>query len=136
MCLVPAKTRRFLWWIFPKVQRAKKDITVYKVLSLKYRAPYQEDFQYTAGLNYVEGKDTESKRISNNPKCRITTGWLHAYLDRNLAFDLACFLNNNYGYYFGIWKMTIPKGTKYILGINNQICAKILRLNKLDVYFK
>ena len=129
MCLVPTKTRRFLWWIFPKVQRAKKDITVYKVLTSDCFAPYQPRYTYHLGYNYPEGIDIESKKIKENPKCYITTGWLHACSDRMDAYDIFCDLKSYSPLNYKIYEMIIPKGTKYILGNHGHICAKCLSFN-------
>ena len=128
MCLIPLKTRKFLWWAFPKVKIAKKDIVVYKVLTSEYRAPFQPYYIYSKGYNRPDGIDVESKRIQKNPDCNISTGWLHACVTEDCANDMAKSFNSSRSYLkFNVYKMIIPKRTKYILGDQNDICAKCLR---------
>lgn len=47
-----SKTKKFLWWIFPKIQRAKKDIIVYKILDTDGHALFRSRFRYHYGYNY------------------------------------------------------------------------------------
>lgn len=130
MCLIPLKTKKFLWWIFPKVQIARKDIIVYKVLTSDHRAPFQPYYIYSKGYNCPDEIDTESRRIQKNPECKIGTGWLHACVTESCANDMAKSFNSVRSYLkFNVYKMIIPKRTKYILGIDDEVCAKCLKFN-------
>jgi hypothetical protein len=102
------------------VKRAHKDIIVYKVLVKiidTYHASYQRSYIYHKGLN-----------IPQNPSKRklfeetaIFEGWLHAFIDREDAERVAEWSNEF------VTKMVIPKGARYILGNNNDVCASCLK---------
>ena len=127
MCLTPLKTRKFLWWIFPKVQIAKKDIVVYKILDTDDHAPFRPKYQYHFGYNYPKKSYIHrSKLISENPFCSIWGRWLHAFTNESIA-NTVCIDYIIYPENYKICKMIIPKGTKYILGVEDDICAKCLR---------
>ena len=127
MCLTPLKTKKFLWWIFPKVQRAEKDIVVYKILSRDGHAPFKPRFRYHYGYNYpIKPCVNPSKLISENPFCSICGGWLHAFTNEFTA-NTFCIDNMIWPENYEIHRMIIPKGAKYILGVENDICAKCLK---------
>lgn len=126
MCLTPLKTRKFLWWTFPKIQRAKKNIIVYKILSFHNNPPFQK-FLYERGCNYpMLFQNSKQIRKKSNVFVSITYGWLHAFTNEHAAeryIERMLLWPENYK----ICKMIIPRGTKYILGKEDDICAKCLR---------
>lgn len=119
MCLHPLKTINFLWWTFPKVQHAKEDITVYKVLDYDGYSKYIF-YKYRSGLNFPQEKDSLKiyKRENNG---LVGKGWLHCYKECFAAKRVAIWGAES------VAKMVIPKGTKYILGTDHEICAKCLK---------
>ena len=103
------------------IQKAHKDIVVYKVLfsnSTYKNCSIFERFLYKPGLNYP--KIPSSHKLFE--KSQIWGGWLHAYLDEKDALIVS-----TWDVFAFVAKMIIPKGTKYILGKNNDICASCLK---------
>ena len=119
MCLLPLKTINFLWWTFPKVQRAKKDITVYKILNYDGYSKYVF-YKYHSGLNFPQEKD-RLKDYKRKTCGLVGKGWLHCYDNRYVAGAIGAWGEEK------VVEMVIPKGTKYILGKNYEICAKCLK---------
>lgn len=72
MCLIIDKNHKFLWWY--RAKRAKRPITVYKILEfLDYTSPFQS-YQYHKGLNYPDIVGPIYFRDNY-----IRSGYLHAY---------------------------------------------------------
>ena len=102
------------------IRLARKDIVVYKILVKcfdKYIAPYRAGFIYHKGLNYPK---EPSKKILFEDTL-IFGGWLHAYLNEDRARDVAEWSNDV------VVKMVIPRGSKYILGTIDDVCASCLK---------
>lgn len=125
MCLIPLKTRKFLFWTFPVVERAKKDIIVYKVLDASNIAPFNGLYKYKIGYNFPIGKDRlKLYETKHNRGGLVGIGWLHAYTSELSAMS---------GTFNLLWRhdihiMVIPKGTKYIISDDKtEICAKCLK---------
>ena len=112
-------------------------ITVYKVLTLSNRPPYYYDlcydgtykegtYRYRHGSNLPRGYRTVSYSYNTTEVARVYGGFLHAYLKKEDAETLKETLINDRHRKFKIVKMTIPKGTEYWVGLDNDICAREL----------
>ena len=125
MCLIPLKTRKFLFWTFPVIQKAKKDIIVYKVLAFSNIAPYYRTYKYKIGYNFPKDKDClKLYETKHNRRGLVGFGWLHAYTNELSAIHRTLDQES----YRNIYKMIIPKGTKYIISDDKtEICAKCLK---------
>lgn len=98
------------------IRKAKKDIVVYKTIcKFSNRAPYQDDYVYYKGLNFPK---IQCKQKHFECTC-ITSGWLHAYRMSHISNFNPMFDEEV--------KMVIPKGARYIIGNNGDICTSCLR---------
>ena len=118
MCLTIDKSHKFLWLY--KAKKAKRPITVYKVLTSINTSPYVE-YKYKSGFNYPE---KQSKRFVKTRM--ITCGFLHAYKSIELAEEDVLFLQIIDSRVRTV-KMTIPKGSLYFIGNDGTICASCLK---------
>ena len=125
MCLIPLKTRKFLFWTFPVIEKAKKDIIVYKVLAFSNIAPFNSSYKYQIGYNFPIHKDyLKLYETKHNRRGLVGFGWLHAYTDELSAINHTLDKKS----YVNIYKMIIPKGTKYIISDDKtEICTKCLK---------
>lgn len=143
MCLITTQKKPLI---------AKKDITVYKVLiekvddngSTVYISPFIEK-RYECGTNTpYRGKNwTEEKSVCQDydiNKNIIEKGWLHAFIGVYEAY-LAKTYMLKYKLFAGKMlpsdklvtvEMTIPKGAKYFIGFEKDICTDKLCWNKKD----
>jgi len=143
MCLLTIKrrtTREDILALEPEI--ASKDISVWKVLLLeikpnsrlrnRYISPYY-DFEYKKGEHYYQTEDWCSKSASyqnNQYGLEIESG-LHAYINKIFAendegkggYVWRLHASQYYRIYYNkiIVKMTIPKGSRYYLGICGDI---------------
>ena len=98
-------------------------------MNIDGNAPFKSKFRYHSGYNHpARPYIGPSKLISENPFCSICGGWLHAFTNELIA-DKFCIDNMIWPENYKVYKMIIPKGTKYILGDQNDICAKCLKWN-------
>lgn len=94
---------------------AKEDITVYKILDRGFFSPYR-DFKYKRGEEY---KATFSFFVTSISHDLEVHSGLHAYVSMEYAYG-------NRSDEQKIYKMTIPKGAKYFVGIFNEIVSNRL----------
>ena len=127
------------------VKVAEEDIVVYKILSkccdkeetmVTYEPPYQrgKGFKYKKGVNTTatELEGVFKRHDADGPYTVVVFGFLHAFTD--LGFALRYFkadFSNIYSFNciveYHVYKMVIPKGTRYFVGEQNDICARELR---------
>lgn len=137
MCLtisIPSKYGRSLPGATKKCMTpliATEDIVCYKVLKQYkncrkkiYETPYQ-DFKVKLGAHYYqEGKKFQIKKISasyySGPALEIEEG-LHSWQNLSKAKESVGY--SSYFYIKVIVKCTIPKGSEYYIGINEDYCS-------------
>lgn len=111
--------------IKPKV--AEKDIVVYKVLNHNMLSPYY-------GLSYPLNRKITSKLLCydhewspRTPIFNIEEG-LHAYTKRRVAYARQHDLNilTKESVVYSVYKAIIPKGSKYYIGLDNDIASDAL----------
>ena len=126
---------------------AEEDIEVYKVMEVMTDKkgspfgvpPYRPLYRYHPGKNQSSEYDITmygNKPIKTSPSglyYMVEAGYLHAYVDWHAATHLYThtLLNSGGTLYSAckIVKMTVPKGTKYFLGNDNDIAAETLVWN-------
>lgn len=119
MCLtIHPKHKHFGLYI---AKRAKKDIVVYKILSLFNNTSNCRGYEYKKGYNYPEKRGPIIQKT-----LEIGEGFLHALTKKPLVLKNLLYSDEI------IVKMVIPKGTWYFLGISEyfgvqDICAACLR---------
>jgi hypothetical protein len=126
MCLYSQQTNPLI---------AEEDITVYKLLynkegTLLLYAPFY-GFKYTPNKLYINNDTPDIVKYDDDVtafhiKYRIGKGFFHAYTNRDIAKRQ---LYRGYKYINTILKATIPKGSKYFLGIDNDICSNQIIIN-------
>ena len=108
---------------------ADVDLMVYKVLTLDNYSPYK-DMKYKYGNNVAEGSGyTRPKFFSFDEggwAYEIEGGYLHAFLEERDALDLIQQLKKTYGGCFKVVEMYVPKGGKYWIGFNGDVCSDVL----------
>lgn len=120
MCLVIDKSHKFLWRY--KAKRAKRPITVYKILKFTNYSPFLS-YQYHTGLNYP--KVIGPRLLKDN---FIRSGYLHAYQSLSKAEQMAYRFSRHNGIEFlKVIEMTIPEGSLYFIGCYGEICASCLK---------
>ena len=130
------------------IKIAEEDIVVYKILSKcsnkeKTMATYGPPYQCGRGFKYKKGVNSDDtgfegifKRYDDEgPYTVVESGFLHAFTDLDFAlyylkvnFSSTC-LNSIIEYH--VYEMIIPKGTRYFVGEQNDICAKELRWDNM-----
>lgn len=119
MCLtIHPKHKHFGLYI---AKRAKRDIVVYKILSVIDDTSDCREYHYKKGYNYPEKRGSI---IQTNSE--IGEGFLHALTVVPSA------LHNYLSQYEKVVKMVIPKGAWYFAGIStylgaHDVCATCLR---------
>ena len=124
---------------------AKEDIEVYKVMEVMTDKmgspfgvpPYRPLYHYHPGKNQSSEYDITmygNKPVKTSPSGQyymVEAGYLHAYDDWYAASHLYThmLLNSGGTATIKIVKMTVPKGTKYFLGNDNDIAAETLVWN-------
>jgi hypothetical protein len=115
---------------------ADKDIIVYKVLEDDLKSPYMA-FQFI--LNKLFSTSKEDKQILYEEfnhiqlgkiKTRIYSGYFHAFQYEEIANQEAAYLNIEEDGEYYIYEAIIPKGSKYYLGLNYQICSEEIIIKK------
>lgn len=133
MCLVTYDKRKI----------AKEDITVYKMLckhtnlktnKTEYLPPYWNGYTYKKGKNKTVGENEEIKSM-NFVYYYVGGGFLHAFTNLNYALYTCrqqfrdatyCDGDEDFKDEYRVYEMTIPKGTEYYIGSDEDICAKTL----------
>lgn len=104
----------------PKYRVAKKDIPVYKLLTLNrdgtFESPVRE-FPYTLNTVMVSPLETLTRRTIS-----VDLG-LHAFRDRNHAFSSLLY---SHSIRTLVLKAIIPKGSLYIKGVEGEIISNQL----------
>ena len=124
---------------------AEEDIEVYKVMQVMTDKtgspfgvpPYRTLYHYHPGKNQSSEHDITMygnepiKTSSSGKYYGVEAGYLHAYVNRYAAGFLHAELLVKSGgtTTIKIVKMTIPKGTKYFLGNDNDIASEVLVWN-------
>ena len=109
--------------IKPKV--AEKDLVVYKVLDYNMGSPYY-------GLLYPLNRKVTSELLCYdhvwNPRNQLfnVEEGLHAFTNRLAAHSHAQCLEYSNGHIQFVYKAIIPKGSKYYIGIDNDIASDAL----------
>lgn len=107
-----------------KYEIAEEDIVVYKRLTKDNYSPYVK-FEYKSNTVYK----TE-KRLTSPNRRDIYVG-LHAYVSRSTA-RRECYFNSDAPFYNEkVVKMTIPAGTRFALGTNDEIVSECLVTGRL-----
>lgn len=107
---------------------AREDIEVWKVLDSGSIAPHQA-YRYRRGLNVP---DVPSRGVGDTG-AEIGPGWLHAFRYRDWAIGEAELLsltswydNDGKDRVFTAVRMLIPRGSKYYIGRDGDICSSAL----------
>ena len=93
---------------------AKKDIPVYKVLTITNEPPYYCRFKYKQGFRYTEKKLGIVVEVHGQYYKLIGKRGLHACLNKKAAAAHTQYSDK-------IVKMYIPKGAKYYKGIDDDV---------------
>jgi hypothetical protein len=116
---------------------AEEDITVYKLLynkegTLLLYAPFY-GFKYTPNKLYINNDTPDIEKYDDDEtvafhhiRRKIGKGFFHAYINRDIAKRQ---LYRDYKHINTILKATIPKGSKYFLGIDDDICSNQIIIN-------
>ena len=143
MCLITIQKKPII---------AEEDITVYKVLIEKvddngstfYVSPFgKKKYKYGTNTPYRGKNWTEEKSVYLDwgiNKNIIERGWLHAFIDDFTAYLGKDDMRENKSLADKFLpsdrlvtvEMTIPKGAKYFIGFEKDICADKLYWNKKD----
>lgn len=113
-----------------KIETAKEDIKVYKILLQGNLSPYKS-FQYKASTLYRLRKALEVNPLTDG---MIYAGY-HAYTNKVMALRRCDYLYNPH-YTKKVVTCIIPKGAKYCLGSSDEIVSTSLRTGKLKALRK
>lgn len=118
--------------------KAKRDITVYKILKINPLGKLYTPCTYVE-VKVGETMDASCQKTQEYSRKLVSTkhqllvkeiggGMIHSYVDENFALVMTNWID----YKWAIVKCTIPKGTLYYISFNNtQICSKKLIINKI-----
>ena len=127
MCLVTNNSK-------PKI--ATKDIMVYKVLKCQdyedYLTPWQNR---TIKLDSTFIADGEKEIIPVNNNFEIEGGFIHAYINKEKAIDIAASFSSMDVYQshrrYVVVKCIVLKGTEYFISKDGyEICSTVLKIGK------
>ena len=110
---------------------AEQDIIIYKVLVCINEQLFTP-FQCTqVDINKLLSSTTPEIIEETKNYYVIGSGFIHSYTNYRDAVDYATMANctlKNMNYF--VYKAIIPKGVKYIIGENGQICSKCIKFKR------
>lgn len=112
--------------IAPKV--AEKDIVVYKVLDYNMGSPYY-GLLYHLNRKITSDLNIYDSRWHLGTQLLTVEEGLHSCTKRIAAYLIQRYLNIYYkksGITYSVYKAIIPKGSKYYIGLNNDIASDAL----------
>lgn len=112
--------------IKPKV--AEKDIVVYKILDYNMGSPYYGLLYHLNRKITSDLQIYDSRRFLGTQLLNVEEG-LHSFTKRIVAYLTQRYLNIYYkksGITYSTYKAIIPKGSKYYIGLNNDIASDAL----------
>lgn len=104
---------------YPK--KAVKPVTVYKILTADNRSPYR-GYPYLLGMNIAQDDGSQN----SYDETKIAAGYLHAYLNRQVAENVMVDMLKMGSGPLKIAEMYIPEGTMYWLGTASEVAAERL----------
>jgi hypothetical protein len=122
MCLIPEVN---------KIEIAKEDIKVFKLLERNGRSPFQGTFYHLGETKRAKAfSDVNGRTFTKDlaPDTGIYKG-IHAFQNLPKALNEMRF-NGEIGFPSFIVEAIIPKGTKYIKGVDNDIVSLKLVIGK------
>ena len=118
-----------------KPERAREDITVWKVLTNDFEAPIF-DKKYHLGTNFAQGLFGEYTRSPSTGYHCYGSNWLHACRTKDGATSQYLALMSHKPFDYILVEVKIPRGTKYCVGVNDEVCARKFKIEKdSEVYF-